>query len=96
MAYYKRLRELREDHDLSQQKLAAYREKTLSEIENLVAEMSASYDGTKNAVQDFKTGFKAVVTELAREIDTISDASFNIEDAFNALKTDCGNMREVK
>ena len=58
--------------------------------------MSESYDGTKNAVQDFKIGFKAVVTELARGIDTISDASFNIEDAFNALKADCGNMREGK
>jgi len=92
----KELEENRVYIESEKQKLAAYREKTLSEIENLVAEMSASYDGTKNAVQDFKTGFKAVVTELAREIDTISDASFNIEDAFNALKTDCGNMREVK
>ncbi len=75
-------------------KLNQYRETVYAEIENLVAEMSESYQSTKDAVGDFKIGFKSVVTELAREIDSISDASLNIEDAFNALSSKCKNMRE--
>lgn len=78
------------------QKLDIYREETYSKIETLISKMADSYDNTKNAVYDFKTGFKAVVTELARGIDSISDTSLAIEEAFNELKADCSNMREGK
>ena len=78
------------------EKLSQYRAKTIAEVEAIVAEVADTYGDTKKAVYEFKTGFKGVVAELARGIDTISDASLGIENAFNALKTECDNMREGK
>lgn len=77
-------------------KLEEHRETVICEIEALVAKMAASYENTKSAVGDFKVGFKAVVTELAREIDSLSDSSLNVEDALNVLVADCKSIREDK
>ena len=82
--------------DAEMEKLDAYRKGILSEVEALVAEMGSEYQETKNAVNEFKLGFKSVVTDLARGIDTIAESSLGIENAFNALQEKCKNMQEGK
>ena len=60
-----------------------------AEADALVREISDAYTNVKNAVSGFKTGFKEVVSSLAREIDVISEKCVVVEQAFDELKNKC-------
>lgn len=78
-----------------EQELIAYRENSYSEVEDMVADISSAYLRVKSAVGGFKTGFKEVVSDLAKEIDTISDACSLVEQSFGDLCQKCTAMRET-
>lgn len=78
-----------------EQKLRAYREQSYAEVETMVADISGAYLRVKSAVGGFKTGFKEVVADLAKEIDTISEACALVEQSFGDLCQKCTAMRET-
>lgn len=85
----------REQMQIREQAYIDYRKSAYAEVESLVAEISSSYINVKSAVTGFKTGFKAVVTELAQEIDRVSDACNCVENSFGDLCQRCAAMRET-
>lgn len=85
----------RAEMDEQEAALCAYREKSYAEVEDLVADISGAYLRVKSAVGAFKTGFKEVVSDLAKEIDIISDACGLVEQSFGDLCQRCTAMRET-
>ena len=71
-----------------------YRDMKYREVERLISEISGAYQRTKSAVSGFKTGFKSVVADLAREIDIISEASNAVEQSFIELSEKYQNLDE--
>lgn len=76
------------------EEFTAYREQQYAEAAALVTDISSAYLRVKSAVGAFKTGFKQVVSDLAREIDTISGACDMVEQSFGELCQKCADMRE--
>ena len=72
-----------------------YREQNYAEVESLVSDVSSAYLRVKTAVGGFKTGFKEVVADLAKEIDTISEACNLVEQSFGDMRQKCAAMRET-
>ncbi len=75
----------RADMEAQAAEFNAYRDGKYAEVERNISDISMAYQNTKAAVGNFKTGFKGVVADLAREIDSLSEASLVVEQAFAAL-----------
>lgn len=75
----------RADMEAQVSEFNAYRDEKYAEVERNISDISKAYQNTKAAVGAFKTGFKGVVADLAREIDTLSEASLAVEEAFASL-----------
>lgn len=75
----------RADMEAQVSEFNAYRDGKYAEVERNISEISSAYQSTKAAVGAFKTGFKGVVADLAREIDSLSEASLVVEQAFASL-----------
>lgn len=85
----------REEMQIREQAFVDYRKSAYEEVESLISEISSAYINVKGAVSGFKTGFKAVVTELAQEIDRVSEACDCVENSFGDLCNKCSIMRET-
>ncbi len=75
----------RADMEAQLSEFNTYRDEKYAEVARNVSDVADAYQTTKAAVATFKTDFKGVVADLAREIDSLSEASLAVEQAFASL-----------